>query len=546
MPKKRLTFYYLLIFLINFIPLTIGLNYIEKGPVAHDEYSYNLMAETFLAGRICNPLPAKGEIKHYENFNLVFDQCYGSRYFPLQGAILAIGKSLFNEPLIGNVLVKSITSMLAFWVLSLTFSLPWALFGTFFFSLNLRFVTSWDYTYWGSSRNVLIGFLMLGAFLKIIQSIKARSDSSVREINYSHFLLFGLAGALFLVSRPYEGTFFSLPLLLYLATKLKSFVLREKIKLFFSLGLLPILTLAFLGYYNHKVTGNALSSPYFKYSKKFGSTPFIFLEPKQKSTRYSNQQFRSYFVGYENDFLNKRYNFVYKSKKSISDKLSAFFYKTNYYYRITWTSLGSMLLLFLLVVKKEPIVTLLLSQLFFYIYFGLGIIFARHSYYISSLVPTMMYLLVFSIRASFKVIPTKYLTVRFKQIYRPIFKPIFLAFILLLFSYSNVEYFNREIKRRKKFQHKEFRTLKQGLEKKEGNYLLFVRYKKPHHFLNEFVYNSPDFYKQKILLARYLNRRSTEVLAKKYPKRKTLILDVESKGLELKSYDKWLSELPSL
>lgn len=124
--KNNLPVLHVLIFLSNFLFLLFLENYIDPIPQIFDEFSYLLLSDTFLSGRLCNP-PLLGS-EHFENINLLTDPCYISRYLPLQGLILALGNFLMKNELAGIALYHSISMVVAFWAFRSIFSSPYLVF----------------------------------------------------------------------------------------------------------------------------------------------------------------------------------------------------------------------------------------------------------------------------------------------------------------------------------------------------------------------------------------------------------------------------------
>src|SRR5712691_102570 len=62
----------------------------EPVPRVHDEFSYRLMSDTFVLGRVANPTVQLAEF--FDTFHVLMSPAYSSKYFPALGVFLAIGQ----------------------------------------------------------------------------------------------------------------------------------------------------------------------------------------------------------------------------------------------------------------------------------------------------------------------------------------------------------------------------------------------------------------------------------------------------------------------
>ena len=262
-------------------------------PGIHDEFSYLLMADTFAHGRLANP-PHPMWVS-FETFHVNWFPTYSSMYPPAQGFALAIGQLLGN-PWIGVLLSNAAMCAAILWMLQAWLPPRWALLGGVFAALNLGIASYWINSYWGGAVAAIGGALLLGA----LGRIKKRAS-------VAHALLLGLGIAILANSRPYEGLLLSIPaavwLLGWLAGKVRSrlsFSIRLRV-FFLPLSVVLLLTFAFVGYYNWRLTGNAMLMPHVLNTRTYHSTPLFLWQHARAELTYNNQQFEDFYNGWERE-----------------------------------------------------------------------------------------------------------------------------------------------------------------------------------------------------------------------------------------------------
>ena len=262
-------------------------------PGIHDEFSYLLMADTFAHGRLANPTHPMW--MSFETFHVNWFPTYSSMYPPAQGFVMAIGQ-LFGNPWIGVLLSDAAMCAAILWMLQGWMPARWALLGGVFAALNFGIASYWMNSYWGGAVAGAGGALVLGAIVRIL-----------RRANMGSALLLGLGIAILANSRPYEGLLFCGPagvwLLWWLLGKTKTRdALRARIRsVFLPLSVVIMLTLACIGYYNWRLTGNALLFPHVLNTRTYHSTPLFLWEHLKPELTYNNQQFEDFYNGWERE-----------------------------------------------------------------------------------------------------------------------------------------------------------------------------------------------------------------------------------------------------
>ncbi|MGE5726613.1 MAG: hypothetical protein ACM34G_15635 [Acidobacteriota bacterium] len=240
-------------------------------PVAPDEFSYLLGADTFASGRVTNPTPAQWQ--HFETPEVLVRPSYQSKYPPGQALFLAVGQRLAASPLAGVWLGSALACAALCWMLQAWVGETWALYGALLAAFQLALFGHWAQSYWGGMVAALGGALFYGAVRRI-----ASRDKGWRRGSNALWLAVGLL--LLANTRPFEGLLAALPagwalLALGLGTRngWRQFA-REVAVPAGAVGLLgALLMLA----YNQRVTGNPWHVPYQVYEQQYDAVPsFIF------------------------------------------------------------------------------------------------------------------------------------------------------------------------------------------------------------------------------------------------------------------------------
>jgi hypothetical protein len=255
-------------------------------PLAHDEFSYLLQADTFVHGRLTNPPHPLAE--HFETFQVIQHPTYQSKYPIGQGLALAAGTLLTGQPLAGVWLSTALACAAVYYMLRAWLPPAWALVGTAVGILRIVFGSAanvspgyWSQSYWGGSMAVLGGALFLGAVRRWYRKASAR-DAIVGS----------LGAAILANTRPYEGLCCRpLP-----RTSVRTVVLKL---------LLPataILAPVFWGMteYNLRVTGDRFTMPYFVYERQYNATPqFAVWQQAPENLRWGNEVMARFYTEVE-------------------------------------------------------------------------------------------------------------------------------------------------------------------------------------------------------------------------------------------------------
>jgi hypothetical protein len=262
-------------------------------PGIHDEFSYLLMADTFAHGRLANP-PHPMWIS-FETFHVNWLPRYASMYPPAQGVALAVGQLLGN-PWIGVLLSDAAMCAVILWMLQAWLPARWAFLGGAIVALKLGIASYWMNSYWGGAMAAIGGALVLGALPRIVKRARVREA-----------VLLGLGVAILANSRPYEGFLFCLPLgawflwWLFGKTKSKDNLTTRLRNAVAPLVTVLVLTGAWMGFYNWRLTRNVLLMPHVLNTRTYHTTPLFLWEHPKPEMHYRNQQFEDFYNGWERE-----------------------------------------------------------------------------------------------------------------------------------------------------------------------------------------------------------------------------------------------------
>jgi hypothetical protein len=222
-------------------------------PAVSDEYSYLLLADTLAHGRLANPTHPMWV--HFETFHVNWHPTYASMYYPGYALFLAFGQVVMGHPFWGVWLSSGLMCAAICWALQGWLPAGWALIGSLVAVIRLSTFSYWVDSYWGGTVTAIGGALVLGALPRLKKGKTTRNSA-----------LMALGMAILATTRPYEGLFFCLPIIISLAywtirrSELRSGQVLSRIVL--PTTVVIAASLAALGYYFWRVTGNPFTIPY--------------------------------------------------------------------------------------------------------------------------------------------------------------------------------------------------------------------------------------------------------------------------------------------
>ncbi|MGA2095086.1 MAG: hypothetical protein ABSH39_02200 [Candidatus Acidiferrum sp.] len=478
-------------------------------PGIHDEFSYLLMADTFAHGRLANPTHPMW--MSFETFHVNWFPTYSSMYPPAQGFFMAIGQLIWN-PWFGVVLGDAAMCAAILWMLQAWMPARWALLGGVFAALNLGIASYWMNSYWGGAAAGIGGALVLGALARI-----------KRHPSVSSALLLGLGVAILANSRPYEGLLFCVPpglwLFAWLGGQIKS---RAAAAVRIRLVLLPlsavlILTLAFIGYYNWRLTGNALLFPHTLNTRTYHSTPLFLWGHLKPELAYHNQQFEDFYNGWEREDYRTTWNDAFDVTSEKIARMGVVFF---------WP--GTLFLLPALPFAFRDRRMRLLGVTFFVCIAGVFAVIWSAPHYAAPLTCVIYALLAQAVR---------HLRAR-KWNVRPFGLALSRALMVLLLVSTSVNVARRSCdpmwwtctgdSSRVAVMEKLLHT--------PGKHLIMVRYSDDHNIHDEWVFNGADIDGAKVLWARELDEEQNAKLFNYFKDRHIWLVEPDVDNTELKPY----------
>jgi hypothetical protein len=256
-------------------------------PKVSDEYSHLLLGDTLAHGRLANPTHPMWI--HFETFQENWRPTYASMYYPGYGAFLALGQVVMGHPFWGVWFSSGLMCAAICWALQGWMPAGWALLGSFVVIVRLGTFSYWVDSYWGGTVTALAGALALGALPRIKEK---------RRVRDSLTLAFGTS--LLAYTRPYEGLFFSLPIMAALIWWMGRDYASGQNTTLLPLALAFILTmavaLAALAYYFWRVTGSPLTTPYQVNMRTYGLVYFPW-EKIRPVPHYHHEFMRMFYRG---------------------------------------------------------------------------------------------------------------------------------------------------------------------------------------------------------------------------------------------------------
>lgn len=276
--QKETVFGYVLLGVI--LPILTALLAWQLGmpiPTVHDEFSYLFMADTFAMGRLTNPAHPLAEF--FQTFHIIhYDGIYASKYFPGIGVQLLVGK-IIGHPMIGVWLTIGLFGASLLFVLRQFFQSRVALFVSSVFTMEFMVLSYFGHSYWGGSLVALSGVWILGG---------AFVAAKTGQVRYAWLSALGVL--ICLLTRPFEGFFYSVPLICWALWNVFRGNCGSEWRwdcrgLAAPLAIGTVFGVLVLGAYNQRITGSWRIFPHSLYEKIYTPHGVRFLWESKTATK---------------------------------------------------------------------------------------------------------------------------------------------------------------------------------------------------------------------------------------------------------------------
>ena len=228
-----------------------------------DEFSVLLQADTFRHLRLTNQTHALWE--SFETLHVIQVPTYASKFPPAPSAVVALGQTIYGNPIWGSWLANVAAALAVYWMFAAWLPRRWAFAGGLLTILN-PVVLFWGGSYLACATGLAGAALSIGAGRRII-----------RRGGWLNGVILAVGFGILANTRPFEGLLFAILTITWILLRTRGSLLRSAAK-----GALPagLAILAFMAYYNWRVTRNPLELPHIAHHKQYDMAPsFIFQRP---------------------------------------------------------------------------------------------------------------------------------------------------------------------------------------------------------------------------------------------------------------------------
>ncbi len=204
-------------------PIALRLLLLPNHPVpfpnVYDEFSHLLVADTLLHLRLANPVHPMH--RFFETFFVLQQPSYSSIYPLGQGMMLALGRAVSGNPWTGVLLCTGAFCAFCYWALRAYVSPAWALLGGLLAVIEFGPLNLWTNCYWGGSLPAFAGCLIFGSLPRLGAAWRGAVPGRRRDA-----IALGGGLGLHILTRPFESLLIAVCIALYCS----SFLYRRRWK----------------------------------------------------------------------------------------------------------------------------------------------------------------------------------------------------------------------------------------------------------------------------------------------------------------------------
>ncbi len=505
----------LCMFVLFALPILLRLLLLPRHPVPtpdiYDEFSHLLVADTLLQGRLANPPHPLQQF--FETFFVLQQPTYSSIYPLGLGLEFAFGRLVSGIAWTGVLTMSGLLCAGCYWMLKGWGTPGWALLGGLLAVAEFGPLCLWTNSYWGGSLAAVAGCLVFGALPRLQREFRTRDA-----------LLLGFGLGAHMLVRQFESVLLVLAITLFFIP-FRNWRLIRQILPFAVAGSAPAVLLLLLQ--NHSVTHSWTTLPEQLSQYQQGVPTSLTFQP----------------VPIPHLPLTREQALDYKAQAlmhgSAPDSLSKFLLRLEYrvrYYRFFFLPPLYLALIAFLSAYREPryswiVATLLLFAL------GTNLFPYLLVHYLAALTSLFLRVAVIGLQRIERLLPAGHDVARvlvllclaeFSFWYslhlfeRPGFYPV-----LRYETWDSINHGDDPHGRK---------LIASELAAMRGPLLVFVHYSSHHIYQNEWVWNSADIDRSRIVFARDLGPQENEKLIRYYPARKLLSLNPDGNGPSLRPY----------
>jgi hypothetical protein len=229
-----------------------------------DDFSYLLLADTLSHFRLANPPHPLHQF--FETFFVLQEPSYSS-IFPLgQGFALALGRAVFGHPWAGVALSVAAFCASCYWMLRAWTTPGWALAGGLLAAFQFGPLNQWMNSFWGGAVSATAGCLVFGSLPRLRDSGRTRDA-----------VFLGMGLGLQLITRPYESVLLTLSVMLFFLPVLRDWRKFTRTAAVVTLTVIPAIAVTLL--HNKQVTSSWTTLPYALSRYQYGVPATLTIQP---------------------------------------------------------------------------------------------------------------------------------------------------------------------------------------------------------------------------------------------------------------------------